>query len=574
MFGSEFLISQNEIWPGFISATLKGTVMLASAGLLSICLRRRSAAIRHSIWCAALFSLAFFLIGANGFERWQVPVLPLASVEITSRQAPVSTEIQPEILVPATSAPTQSLTEDVRGWLGPTILSLWLLGVLLVLARLVVGTIRVRRLVRRGTLLTDPSWATPLQEISTQLRLKRPVTLVRSEQNLVPATCGVFSAAVLLPYEAEGWSADRRRIVLLHELIHVKRRDLLTQTIAQIVCAFYWFNPLVWVAMRQTRKEQEWACDEQVMTAGIKASDYAAHLLEIGRGFSTCRVPAATMTAIVHRSQLERRLCAILKPGLHSSNGTGIRVSSSLILCLVFISLAATGIARRRATVSPQDQRAAQQPIVPPDTKSPEKSQPAQLGSPNSSRAAKNDAALPTEEPVEEESQAAAEQTGNEYSPEERSRLASNGITAGYIDEMARAGYRNLTVAQLIALYTNAVRSDYVASLASLGYSELSPADLIALRSNGITAAVIESFQAVKYADFQATNYIAFRSNGVTPAYLKSLSALGYDKLTPRQIVDLWVAGVTPDFVRNVRLSGQTNLSPKELILLKTGEKP
>lgn len=161
------------------------------------------------------------------------------------------------------------------------------------------------------------------------------------------------------------------------------------------------------------------------------------------------------------------------------------------------------------------------------------------------------------------------EQILNSFSVEEQNRLLSNGVGPAYLGEMAGAGYHQLTVAQLIALYTNVVRADYVASLGSVGYPGLSPAEMIALRSNGITADVIKSFQAVRYADFKAGNYIAFRSNGVTPSYLRSMSAAGYDKLTPKQIVDMWVAGVTPEFIRAARRRGYANLSPEKLIELK-----
>src|SRR4029078_12794075 len=100
--------------------------------------------------------------------------------------------------------------------------------------------------------------------------------------------------------------------MLLHELAHVKRNDCLTQIIAQICCAVYWFHPGVWYSARRLRSERELACDEHVLDVGVNACDYAAHLLDIAR---VCKAPFGTSAAAVamaRPSQLEGRLLAIL----------------------------------------------------------------------------------------------------------------------------------------------------------------------------------------------------------------------------------------------------------------------
>src|SRR6185369_5567381 len=92
---------------------------------------------------------------------------------------------------------------------------------------------------------------------------------------------GTLRPKILLPAEARTWTDERRRIVLLHELAHVARRDSLGRAAATIVCALYWFHPASWYAARRMRLEQEHACDDLVLSLGAKAHAYARDLLEV-----------------------------------------------------------------------------------------------------------------------------------------------------------------------------------------------------------------------------------------------------------------------------------------------------
>jgi hypothetical protein len=190
------------------------------------------------------------------------------------------------------------------------VLAGWLGGTVVILLSVAVGRLRLRGLRRAAHPPSSADWLPLLRLLCEKLRVGRRVTLLQSADNLMPVTWGWWKPVILLPAQADEWSPERRRVVLLHELAHVKRWDCLTQMMARVACALYWFNPLVWVGARRMCIERERACDDLVLNGGCRASDYAAHLLDIARSFR--RVPQVAAIAMARSSHLEGRIAAIV----------------------------------------------------------------------------------------------------------------------------------------------------------------------------------------------------------------------------------------------------------------------
>jgi carboxyl-terminal processing protease len=179
-----------------------------------------------------------------------------------------------------------------------------------------------------------------LPEICEQLLLKRQVNLVASDRRPMPMTWGICRPIILLPVEATGWTNERLRAVLLHELAHVQRFDCLTQGMAQLARAVHWFNPLAWLAVRELRREQELACDDRVLRAGLLASDYAEHLLAVASRRPAYRLATGVALAMARSPRIDRRLRSILDPSRnrHALTRRGacatIAVAAGLVLPL------------------------------------------------------------------------------------------------------------------------------------------------------------------------------------------------------------------------------------------------
>ena len=333
-------------WISVADAIAKASLLFAAAGLGSFVLRRGSAAARHMIWTLALLSVLVLPALSMALPRWQLPLLTLEReslpVSASSSELPVPSTVRstseprrgtsgsalpantmertpaisgPVVAVPETEA---APTRTPLSW-SALLLTVWLIGASLILARLCAGVIAVQWIARRTERVVDAPWLAQARSLAADLGVSPRVVFLRSKGAAMPMAWGIFRPAVLMPAGADHWPAERLRIVLLHELAHVKRRDCLTHLLAQISCAVHWFNPLAWMAARHVRTERERACDDLVLAAGTRGPDYATQLIEIARVMRSGRFPAVlagASLAMAHRSELEGRLMAILDPSV------------------------------------------------------------------------------------------------------------------------------------------------------------------------------------------------------------------------------------------------------------------
>jgi beta-lactamase regulating signal transducer with metallopeptidase domain len=168
---------------------------------------------------------------------WNVPLaVPAAAIVVSSQTS----------LAPGASAVAHP---DRIGWF----ISLSLCGAGVVLLRTSIGHARVQLLLRRSKAVRDSEWLRLLANASCQIGLRRHVHLRCSNDTDVPLSYGLLRPVILLPGTSDQWSADRRRVVLLHELVHVRRIDWLSCLLSQLAGGVYWFHPLAWMAVSRFR---------------------------------------------------------------------------------------------------------------------------------------------------------------------------------------------------------------------------------------------------------------------------------------------------------------------------------
>jgi beta-lactamase regulating signal transducer with metallopeptidase domain len=336
-----------------LNTSIKVTLIVLVALGASTLLRRRSAAVRHFVLAAALACAAATPALRLVAPAWQATAgawLTESGLELIDRPLAVfdMTGLPPGAAGPVAS-PGVPRAAVIAQWL--TIV--WAAGAAASLLVLLAGLGRLSWLASKSRRITDGAWASIATELSTTYRLRRPPALLQSDRTALLATWGFVRPKVVIPSDARHWPEDRVRIVLGHELAHIRRGDWLVQLVAEVVRSVYWFNPVVWITCRRLRLESEQACDDAVLEMGVEGGTYATELIDLARAFRSQQMflPAA---AIARSSSLERRVRAMLNVRLNREPITRrMSIAAAILLAAVTVFVAGFGVsAQSFSTVS------------------------------------------------------------------------------------------------------------------------------------------------------------------------------------------------------------------------------
>lgn len=174
----------------------------------------------------------------------------------------------------------EASTLSWSGWTNVAIVTTWAgVASLLMLKRLVAGWCWRKRLLHRSRDL-DASWRQRLSALSARLGLKRSVRLVVSRDEDVPLTFGWLRPVVVVPeVMLSRATADQAELLLLHELVHLRRRDYPVMLVQHLVQCSFFYNPAVWGLSKLINQHRELACDRDVLSLGVDPRSYAAALV-------------------------------------------------------------------------------------------------------------------------------------------------------------------------------------------------------------------------------------------------------------------------------------------------------
>lgn len=282
----------------------QGAVVALAAGVVLRLARRHSSSVRYAIACGAMATMLLGVITTAVLID-----APMAdSVKETSASVRTGRDGNPDVFLPiqisdAPSAAAASNAQRVEMLL-PWIVSAWLFGVAVLLARAGAGWWRVRRLHRLALSSMCSTWQTAGNRIASRLGLLRVIRIVELPQVDVPLVVGCLRPIVVLPIAAlTQLNAAQVEAILAHELAHVRRHDYLVNLMQTLAETLLFYHPAVWWLSARIRDEREHCCDDVAVAVCGDPVSYAAALteLEAWRSAELSLAAAATGGSLLNR---------------------------------------------------------------------------------------------------------------------------------------------------------------------------------------------------------------------------------------------------------------------------------
>jgi len=261
----------------------------------------------------------------NQFTRESLPV------QVAARLAEESLPIGLHSAADSAHLTIINLSEQTSVW------AAWLLGATVTVAVAGAGYRRTWLRIRRRARPADPEVVAAVSDGAAKVGLACLPRVIASDGVDSPAVAGLFRSTLLLPAEfPNGLTQVQMRLILLHELTHLRRWDLPLNWLLSVLQALHWFNPLLWYAFSRLRSDREAACDAQVLSGqGVDCrADYGHALLKLASATPRSRLDLAFGGALEHAG-LRFRLLAVTR---HRRNHPAWSAVSIAIIVLLILA--------------------------------------------------------------------------------------------------------------------------------------------------------------------------------------------------------------------------------------------
>jgi len=327
-----------------VEHSLRISLLLAAALAGISLMRSASAALRHWLLVVALAGAAVMPLLTLVVPSWRVAMPPRRSAP-PPRAPAVSITIMPQDPDASAAAldarrPAVDAADRTPAF-GVVVFALWIGGVAVSASLIAAGLVRLKRLAAGAGRIGRGRIVDAASALARDLGVDRPIAILEGQDPGLVVTWGAARPKILLPAAARTWPDERLRVVLRHELAHIRRGDWFAQIVGEIVRAVNWFNPVVWLACARLRLESEHACDDVVLASGVDPAEYAGHLVDLAR-MRVRRPPRLPAPAMARLSTLEGRVSAMLNHRLDRRPITrAAQLATAVALACLTLSIAA-----------------------------------------------------------------------------------------------------------------------------------------------------------------------------------------------------------------------------------------
>ena len=257
---------------GIYDAAISGSILILILACFRLLLGKTlPKALFPALWCAAAIRLLLPVALPSPLSIWNLVshrVQTAAGVQIAAQITPFSA---------ASAAKAAADTGKAAVQLQWPIL-IWAIGAVLLAGYLLIGFLRFHRRFSKAA----PAGSPMIDEIMQQFHFRRLPVIRTASCGLAPLTYGCIRPVVLLPAELLT-DADALRMILTHELAHIRRRDCLRKLLFSVCLCVYWWNPACWLLIVLANRDIELACDALTLhyLGADRRKAYALTLLEL-----------------------------------------------------------------------------------------------------------------------------------------------------------------------------------------------------------------------------------------------------------------------------------------------------
>jgi beta-lactamase regulating signal transducer with metallopeptidase domain len=236
----------------------------------------------YAIWLVLLIRLlvpftpsaSFNIINLVPYNQPVISVLDLAWAEsptaavntVPASEPGTSLNLEP---LPAKQQFPDSIYNYIRAWINwQTLAMAWAMGLVAIWFYLLVVNALLYYRTRRLPTCESEAVAEILQECQTRLNIPGRIPVLYDSSLASPALVGMNHPRIIISPDVVGeLSREELRYIFLHELSHIKRRDLQVNAVVLAIQSIYWFNPVIWYSLRQMKQDCEIACDATALAA-------------------------------------------------------------------------------------------------------------------------------------------------------------------------------------------------------------------------------------------------------------------------------------------------------------------
>ena len=302
------------LWPNLVVHLWETALLVGLVALGVRLLKRAPAGTRYWFWLLAAVKLlvpSVLLVGLVSEIPPVAPALSPPTLEQSTDGAPTSNPGRPayQVLKPLLLSPPPA-SAAVHNELYCTLTLTWFAGFAFFVVRWAKGSFSLARAVRTSSRSASSRETEILKRVRSQLQLTQEVVILVSGKVTAAGLWGIWRPTVLLPEGAASRLSDEElEAVMLHELLHVERRDNLAVFLQKGLTALLWFYPIAWLIDRRLFEERERACDEEVLRLRQSPVTYVSGILKVARA---CVEHRQVGTSSIGGASLKRRMKLLL----------------------------------------------------------------------------------------------------------------------------------------------------------------------------------------------------------------------------------------------------------------------